>query len=130
MKIKPITDLRKTNEISEECHKENEPIFITKNSYSDLVIMSQNSYDQLNNKSHIVLPNSKERKLLINEEISHPLGLVKVGCATIDVSVADPKPNAIEIIKKVKEAEINKCSLLVLPELCLTGYTCSDLFFQ
>lgn len=39
--IKPITDLRNTNEISEICHEKNEPIFITKNGYGDLVIMSK-----------------------------------------------------------------------------------------
>ncbi|MHB8280609.1 MAG: prevent-host-death protein, partial [Candidatus Humimicrobiaceae bacterium] len=36
-KIRPITDLRNTNEISEICHKQQEPIFITKNGYGDLV---------------------------------------------------------------------------------------------
>ncbi len=45
--IMPITDLRKTNEISELCHKEKEPIFITKNGYGDLVVMSIETYEQL-----------------------------------------------------------------------------------
>ena len=44
--IKPITDLRNTNEISELCHKQNEPIFITKNGYGDLVIMSMATYEE------------------------------------------------------------------------------------
>ena len=35
--IRPITDLRNTNEISELCHSKDEPIFITKNGYGDLV---------------------------------------------------------------------------------------------
>ena len=43
--IRPITDLRNTNEISEICHKQNEPIFITKNGYGDLVIMSIETYE-------------------------------------------------------------------------------------
>ena len=38
--IMPITDLRKTNEISDLCHKSQEPVFITKNGYGDLVVMS------------------------------------------------------------------------------------------
>lgn len=38
--IRPITDLRNTNEISDACHAVQEPIFITKNRYGDLVIMS------------------------------------------------------------------------------------------
>lgn len=37
--IRPITDLRNTNEISEICHQSQEPIFITKNGYRDLVVM-------------------------------------------------------------------------------------------
>ena len=43
--IRPITDLRNTNEISEMCHKKQEPIFITKNGYGDLVIMSMETYE-------------------------------------------------------------------------------------
>jgi hypothetical protein len=35
--IRPITDLRNTNEISELCHAKKEPLFITKNGYGDLV---------------------------------------------------------------------------------------------
>ena len=45
-KIRPITDLRNTNDISEICHKQNEPIFITKNGYGDLVIMSIETYER------------------------------------------------------------------------------------
>ena len=46
--IKPISDLRnKFNEISEICHKEGEPIFITKNGKGDMVIMSIAKYEQI-----------------------------------------------------------------------------------
>ena len=45
-KIRPITDLRNTNEISELCHKNEEPIFITKNGYGDLVVMSIETYEK------------------------------------------------------------------------------------
>jgi len=44
--IRPITDLRNTNEISEACHKKQEPIFITKNGYGDLVVMSIDTYER------------------------------------------------------------------------------------
>jgi PHD/YefM family antitoxin component YafN of YafNO toxin-antitoxin module len=44
--IRPITDLRNTNEISETCHKLQEPIFITKNGYGDLVVMSIDTYER------------------------------------------------------------------------------------
>ena len=45
-KIMPIRDLRKTSEISEIAHKMQEPIFITKNGYSDLVVMSAELYER------------------------------------------------------------------------------------
>ncbi len=44
--ILPIRDLRNTAEISNIAHKEQEPIFITKNGYSDLVVMSGELYDK------------------------------------------------------------------------------------
>ncbi len=44
--IMPIKELRKTSEISDIAHKEQEPIFITKNGYSDLVVMSAELYDR------------------------------------------------------------------------------------
>ena len=44
--IMPIKDLRNTTQISNIAHKEQEPIFITKNGYSDLVVMSSELYDK------------------------------------------------------------------------------------
>lgn len=45
--IRPITDLRNTTEISDICHAKREPIFITKNGYGDLVVMSIEAYEEL-----------------------------------------------------------------------------------
>ncbi len=45
--IRPITDLRNTTEISELCHAKKDPIFITKNGYGDLVVMSIEAYEEL-----------------------------------------------------------------------------------
>ena len=45
--IRPITDLRNTNEISEACHARREPVFITKNGYGDLVVMSMETYEEM-----------------------------------------------------------------------------------
>jgi prevent-host-death family protein len=45
--IRPITDLRNTNEISELAHAKKEPIFITKNGYGDLVVMSIETFDSM-----------------------------------------------------------------------------------
>lgn len=56
-------------------------------------------------------------------------GFIKVGAATIEISVANPDKNKINIVKAVKSACKKGVKLLVMPELCITGYTCSDLFF-
>lgn len=46
--IRPCADLRNNyNEISKICHSTNQPIYITKNGYSDLVILSNETYEQL-----------------------------------------------------------------------------------
>lgn len=45
--IRPITDLRNTTEISALCHAKREPLFITKNGYGDLVVMSMETYEEM-----------------------------------------------------------------------------------
>lgn len=45
--IRPITDLRNTTEISALCHAKREPLFITKNGYGDLVVMSIETYEEM-----------------------------------------------------------------------------------
>ena len=45
--IRPITDLINTTEISELCHARREPLFITKNGYGDLVVMSIETYEEM-----------------------------------------------------------------------------------
>jgi PHD/YefM family antitoxin component YafN of YafNO toxin-antitoxin module len=44
--IRPITDLGNANEISELCHSRQEPVFITKSGYDDLVVMSITTYER------------------------------------------------------------------------------------
>ena len=46
MQILPIKDLRNTNKISDLCNEINEPIFITKNGYGDMVVMSIKTYEE------------------------------------------------------------------------------------
>ena len=43
--IIPIKELKNTSEISEMCHRTEEPIYITKNGYGDMVIMSMENYE-------------------------------------------------------------------------------------
>ena len=44
--IIPIRDLKNTSEISQLCHASDEPIFVTKNGYGDMVIMSMKAYEE------------------------------------------------------------------------------------
>ncbi len=44
--IRPLDDLKNVEKISELCHQSDEPIYITKDGYGDLVVMSKNSYDK------------------------------------------------------------------------------------
>lgn len=44
--IIPIKDLKNTAEISAMCHQSNDPVFITKNGYGDMVIMSMEAYER------------------------------------------------------------------------------------
>ncbi|MCR5592711.1 MAG: NAD(+) synthase [Saccharofermentans sp.] len=57
-------------------------------------------------------------------------GFIRVGSATPEVKVADVEFNVNEIIRLSQEADEKKCSLLVFPELSITGYTCGDLFLN
>ena len=57
-------------------------------------------------------------------------GFVKVACATPEVTVANCNQNTIKIIEYINIASANNVKLLVLPELCITGCTCGDLFMQ
>ncbi|MDD2211569.1 MAG: type II toxin-antitoxin system prevent-host-death family antitoxin [Clostridia bacterium] len=45
-KIIPIRDLKNTSEISQMCKEETEPIYVTKNGYGDMVIMSMKMYEE------------------------------------------------------------------------------------
>mgnify|MGYP002515896979 FL=1 len=126
--IRPITDLRKTNEISDQAHLDHKPIFITKNGYSDLVVMSQEYYDSITDNQ--VNNNFKEESFTQASEQSENMGFIKVACATIDTVVADVSKNSEAIIGKAKECAEKGVKLLTFSELTLTGYTCQDLFLQ
>ena len=57
-------------------------------------------------------------------------GFVKVGAGTPEIRVGDVDFNTESIKKLIDEAVTNKVRILALPELCITGYTCGDLFLQ
>ncbi|WP_031472530.1 NAD(+) synthase [Agathobaculum desmolans] len=57
-------------------------------------------------------------------------GFIKVAAATPGLRVADCAYNAAEVVRLAREAAEKGARLIVFPELCLTGYTCGDLFLQ
>ena len=80
--IKPISDLRnKFNEISEICHKEGQPIYLTKNGKGDLVVMSISAYEK------------REALLELYQKLSIAEQQSREGAETIDHK---------EMIKKLK----------------------------
>ena len=64
--IIPIRDLRKCAEVSEMCKKANEPIFVTRNGYGDMVIMSMETYEEKIAQNEIY-----EQVMLAEEEIKN-----------------------------------------------------------
>lgn len=57
-------------------------------------------------------------------------GFITVATATPQVAVADCEANARAILACINEMAAAHAKVMVLPELCITGYTCSDLFWQ
>ena len=58
------------------------------------------------------------------------LGFIKVAAGTPKVTVADCEANGREILGIIREMEKEHAKVMVFPELCITGYTCHDLFWQ
>ena len=57
-------------------------------------------------------------------------GYIKVGCVSFDINVGSPLLNTKSIIKCMNNAAKKEVKILVFPELCISGYTCGDLFYQ
>lgn len=57
-------------------------------------------------------------------------GYIKTAAATPYITVADCRANGEEIIRLIREMEKEHTKVMVFPELCITGYTCQDLFLQ
>ncbi len=57
-------------------------------------------------------------------------GFLKVAAATPEIRVNNTAQNCENIISQIKEAASSGAKIAVFPELCITGYTCGDLFLQ
>lgn len=133
--FKPISILRNTDEIAKDLQANGGELFITKNGYSHLVILSPEQYDRLASfsKEGVALEKESSSPFSLEHPLdqaqSDPLGFVKVRACSIPIEVAGVKKNLASIKKAVVDALKDHVSVLVLPELCLTGYTLNDLFF-
>jgi NAD+ synthase (glutamine-hydrolysing) len=58
------------------------------------------------------------------------IGLIRIATVTPKMKVANTEYNTDEIIKCAKEADKNQAGFILFPELCITGSTCGDLFYQ
>jgi len=67
---------------------------------------------------------------MANKTVYKDYGLVRVAAATPRVYLADTVRNTAEIIRLSSEAASGQASIVVFPELCVTGYSCGDLFAQ
>ena len=68
-KIMPITALRDTTEISIICHSSDEPVFITKNGYGDMVVMSMETYERSLALADVYRKLSSAEKQIANGEV-------------------------------------------------------------
>ena len=66
----------------------------------------------------------------IDAQADSCLGLVKIACISPNVRVADVGYNVRQIIEQAKRAAANGVKIALFPELCVTAYTCGDLFFN
>lgn len=65
-----------------------------------------------------------------NASAENFLGLAKIACVSPEVRVADCKFNTQKIIESAKKAANDGAKIILFPEMCITAYSCGDLFFQ
>lgn len=76
MQIIPIRDLKNTTKVSLDCNQSNEPIFVTKNGYGDMVVMSMSVYQQQQEELLLLqrLLNAKQGNLVDNDTVTKKVG--------------------------------------------------------
>lgn len=73
----PIRDLKNTSEISEICHRSDEPVFVTKNGYGDMVIMSIETYEKAMYINDIYKKLETAERSVANGDVSDAFEAVK-----------------------------------------------------
>ena len=72
----------------------------------------------------------KYRRLLFRKDNEMKNGYVRIAAITNKITVGNPAQNAQNIMEEIAKLKEKEVDIAVFPELCLTGYTCNDLFFQ
>lgn len=62
--------------------------------------------------------------------MNRALGMVRIAAAVPRLRLCDVSANLTELVRLAEEAAAQSCDVVVFPELCVTGYTCGDLFHQ
>lgn len=76
--IIPIRDLKDTNAISARCHESDEPIYVTKNGYGDMVIMSMEVYEEKLDTARILSALAVSEEDIRNGNLRNAFDAVKV----------------------------------------------------
>lgn len=63
-------------------------------------------------------------------KVKNNLGFIKAAACSFPITLGDADANANKIAKLIEEAAAQDVHVLVFPELCMTGYTCGDLFLR
>src|SRR5215831_12826871 len=68
----------------------------------------------------------------VSQEVFTPssLGFLRVAVVSPELQVANVRYNTQMIIDALQQASSRGCQVALFPELCITGYTCADLFYQ
>ena len=128
--IRPISELRDTNAISELCHQLDRPIFITKNGYADLVILADETYRR--EKSELLSQEAEEQFQATDSSVNdeNNFGFVRVRTVALPVKVAAVSFNTTKIKEELRLAEKDQVDIVLFPELCLTSQTAGPLLLQ
>lgn len=128
MKIRPITAIRDTNQLIKELSEDKEPIIFTKNGYASVVAMNPDQYDSLNK---IALSKVDEKGVInCNKNFKEYDGFLRVSIESFPICLGNTFSNAEMMSLAIKNASANDIKILLFSELCLSGYSCGDLFFE